>query len=129
MCPINMVGDPGIVISQMCIDCICLPLGLLISKGFLARHLFTTSMPSMKKIDVAPMSAIALVVAMVNAFKNSCLGFPNKERAAAASEGPSSIFSLGTLGERFDAAAATLSLSKVMENLGGSRNLSYAETK
>jgi hypothetical protein len=70
---------------------------MLNSKCFLAQHLFTTSTPSMIKIDVAPMSAVALVVAMIIAFKNSCVGFQKKERPTAASEGPSSSFKSGTL--------------------------------
>ncbi len=83
----------------------------------------------MIKIDVAPVSAMALVVAMVIAFKNSCVGLPNKELIASVSEGPSSIFSAGALGERFNAATVIMLLSQVRENLVGSRYLSYAETE
>ncbi len=35
MYPDDTVGNPGIVMSYMCVDCVCLPLGMLISKGFL----------------------------------------------------------------------------------------------
>ncbi len=129
MCPVNMVGNQGIVMSHTCVNCIGLPSGILISKGFLAQRLFTTSTPSMIKIDVAPVLAMASVVAMVIAFKTSCEGFPNKERAAAASEGPASSVRLGSLLERFDAGIVILLLLHAMETLGGSRNLSYTETK
>ena len=83
----------------------------------------------MIKIDVAPVSAMALVVAMVIALKNSCVGLPNKELIASVSEGPSSIFSAGALGERFNAATVILLLSQARANLVGSRSLSYTETK
>ncbi len=73
----------------------------------------------MIKIDVAPVSAMASVVAMVITFKNSCVGFPNKERAATVSEGPASNVRLASLWERFDAATGKLLLLQAMETIGG----------
>ena len=52
--------------------------------GEVAIRLFTTSTPSMIKIDVAPVSAIACVVAIVNAFRYWCVGQPNNFLAAVA---------------------------------------------
>ena len=52
--------------------------------GVVAIRLFTTSTPSMIKIDVAPVSAIACVVAIVNAFRYWCVGQPNNFLAAVA---------------------------------------------
>ncbi len=53
MCPVNTVGSPGIMMSQICVDMICLPSGKFIVKGFLATCLLTMSRPSMMNMDVA----------------------------------------------------------------------------
>jgi len=59
MCPVRTVGRPGIAMSQICEDWTCLPSGKLICSGLVATRLLTTSTPSMMKMDVAPVSAIA----------------------------------------------------------------------
>ena len=84
MCPVNVVGSPGILMSHMCVDLICLPSGRLIVSGFIAGRLFFTSAPSMIKIDVAPVSAIASDVAIVIAFRYCVEGLPNILLAVAA---------------------------------------------
>ena len=84
MCPVNVVGSPGISMSHMCVDLICLPSGRLIVSGFIAGRLFFTSAPSMIKIDVAPVSAIASDVAIVIAFRYCVEGLPNILLAVAA---------------------------------------------
>jgi hypothetical protein len=56
--------------SHICVNMICLPSGKFIVRGFLATHLLTMSRPSMMNMDVAPVSATAWFVAMVNAFKH-----------------------------------------------------------
>ena len=86
MCPVNVVGSPGISMSHMCINLICLPSGRLIVSGFIAGRLFFTSAPSMIKIDVAPVSAIASDVAIVMAFRYCVEGLPNILLAVAASD-------------------------------------------
>ena len=86
MCPVNTWGKPGIVMSQTCEDLTFLPSGKLIVSGLVARLLFTTSTPSIIKIDVAPVSAIACVVAIAIALRYSVVCFPNIPRAAAASD-------------------------------------------
>lgn len=86
MCPVNVVGSPGISMSHMCVDLICLPSGRLIVSGFIAGRLFFTSAPSMTKIDVAPVSAIASDVAIVIAFRYCVDGLPNILLAVAASD-------------------------------------------
>ena len=86
MCPVNVVGSPGISMSHMCVDLICLPSGRLIVSGFIAGRLFFTSAPSMTKIDVAPVSAIASDVAIVIAFRYCVEGLPNILLAVAASD-------------------------------------------
>ncbi len=84
MCPVNVVNSPGILMSHMCDDLICLPSGRLIISGFNAGRLFFTSAPSMTKIDVAPVSAIASDVAIVIAFRYCVEGLPNILLAVAA---------------------------------------------
>ena len=86
MCPVNVVGSPGISTSHMCVDLICRPSGRLIVRGFVAGHLFFTSAPSMTKIDVAPVSAIAADVAIVIAFRYCVDGLPNILLAVSASD-------------------------------------------
>ena len=86
MCPVNVVGSPGISMSHMCVDLICLPSGRLIISGFIAGRLFFTSAPSITKIDVAPVSAIASDVAIVIAFRYCVEGLPNILLAIAASD-------------------------------------------
>jgi len=86
MCPVNVVGSPGISMSHMCVDLICLPSGRLIVSGFIAGRLFFTSAPSMIKIDVAPVSAIASDVAIVIAFRYCVDGLPKILLAVPASD-------------------------------------------
>jgi hypothetical protein len=59
MCPNKTVGNPGIIMSQTCVDLTFFPSGKLMVSGLVAMHLLTTSTPSMIKMDVAPVSAIA----------------------------------------------------------------------
>jgi len=59
MCPNKTVGNPGIIMSQTCVDLTFFPLGKLMMSSLVAMRLLTTSMPSMIKMDVAPVSAIA----------------------------------------------------------------------
>ncbi len=86
MWPIKIVGNPGIVMSQMCVNCICWPSGMLMTSGLWARHLLTTSTLSIMKMDIAPMLAITWVVRIVIAFKYSCVGMPHNARAAVVKD-------------------------------------------
>ena len=56
MCPVRVVGNPGIVISQQCVDLTLAPSGRLIDSGFVAIRLLLTGIPSIMKIAVAPVS-------------------------------------------------------------------------
>ncbi len=87
MCPVNMVGSPGIIMSHICVDMICLPSGKFIVRGFLATCLLTMSRPSMMNMDVAPVLAIALFVARVNVFKYYGVRAPHICLAVAAIKG------------------------------------------
>ncbi len=59
MCPINTVRRPGMIMLHTCVDWICFPSGNLICTGELVMHLLSTSVPSMMKMEVAPVSVIA----------------------------------------------------------------------
>jgi hypothetical protein len=74
ICPVKMYGNPRMVILHICVDFIFLPSGMLMLKGLLARCLFMTLAPSIMKMDVAPVSAMARVEVIVIAFKYSCAG-------------------------------------------------------
>jgi hypothetical protein len=60
MCPVSTVGSPGMMMSQMCVNITLFPLGTFIMRGFQATRLYAMSAPFMIKIDVAPVSAIAI---------------------------------------------------------------------
>ncbi len=59
MCPVSVVGNPGIVMSHTCVDFTFLPSGRFTVRDFDATRLFTTSTPSITKMDIAPVSATA----------------------------------------------------------------------
>ena len=58
MCPVRIVGRPGIAMSQQCVDLTLAPSGRLIESGFVAIRLLLTGIPSMMKMAVAPVSRI-----------------------------------------------------------------------
>ena len=70
-------------------------------------------------IDVAPVSAIACVDAMVRAFKHSCEGLPNSIRAVEAMLG-ALLYVLGTVdgavegAEQFDVTTVASSSSRML---------------
>ena len=55
-------------------------------RGVVAGRLFTTSTPSIIKMEVAPVSAMACVVAILIALRYSGDEWPRTLRAAAASD-------------------------------------------
>jgi hypothetical protein len=64
ICPINTVGRPGMVMSHVCLDLTLLPSGRLIVIGLMVGFIFSMGVPSITKIDVAPVSAIACNTSM-----------------------------------------------------------------
>jgi hypothetical protein len=68
------------LMSQQCVDLIFDPSGRLIVSGFVATRLFSTGVPSMMKIAVAPVSMIACDIFC----RLSCPGAPKRARAVAA---------------------------------------------
>jgi hypothetical protein len=69
MCPVKTVGRPGMLMSHMWVEYIFLPSRKLIVRGVRVTCLLLTGAPSMMKIDVAPVSAMAWLVANVKALR------------------------------------------------------------
>ncbi len=84
MCPVSVMGNPGICMSHTCVDLIFLPSGRLTVRGFVANRLFSTYTPSITKMDVAPVSVTARFVAMVIALRYCGFGLLYKILANAA---------------------------------------------
>ena len=80
MCPVSVSGRPGMLMSQQCVDLIFDPSGRLIVSGFVATCLFSTGVPSMMNIAVAPVS----MMACENFCRLLCPGAPKRVRAVAA---------------------------------------------
>ena len=59
MFPNKPVGNPGIIMSKTCVDLTFFPSGKLMMSGLVAMRLLSTSTPSIIKMDVALVSAIA----------------------------------------------------------------------
>ena len=132
MCPVRHVGSPGIFISHSCVECTFLPSGKRIVMGVNATLLLSTSTPSITKIEVAPVSAMAWDVAIVIALRYSDVSFPSIERAVDAIDvspvcGDGGI--LWTDDEQFDVTIVLSSSSRVKQKLLGSKEEVVAETK
>jgi hypothetical protein len=84
ICLIKTVCTPGMCISHTCVDITFFPSSKLIMSDKVVMNLFTTSVPSMIKIDVAPMSTTAWLVAIIITFKYWGNGFPLKKWHAVA---------------------------------------------
>jgi hypothetical protein len=76
MCPIKTVGRSGMLLSHMCVEYIFLPSGKLIVRGVRATCLLSTGDPSMMKINVAPVSAMAWLAANVKTLRYCGIGAP-----------------------------------------------------
>ena len=117
MLPVQITGNPGIFMSHTCVDLIFLPSGRLTVSGFVANLLFSTSTPSITKIDVAPVSVTARFVAIVIALRYCGFGLPYKIFANAANDvGCDCSFWL-LLVAKFDVTIVMLSLSVALITL------------
>ena len=83
-CPTSTFGSPGIIMSHVCVDITFVPSGRLMVSGCTARRKFLHGVPSMMKIEVAPVSAIACNAAMAIALRYCGFGAPNNCLAVAA---------------------------------------------
>ena len=136
MCPVSVCGSPGIWMSHTCVDHIVEPSGKFIFSGLVAVRLLSTVALSMMNIAVAPVSAMALLAAMVSAFKYCGIGLPNMDRAVAAIEGRRCAFVVwvGRGGEQFDVTTvASSSMWSIVIDANtfnvGSKGITSAETK
>ncbi len=84
-CPTKTVGSLGMVMSHVCVDLTLLPSGKCVVSGWIAGRRFWMGVPSITKIEVAPVSAITCDVAIVIALRYCGKGAPNRCHAAAAS--------------------------------------------
>jgi hypothetical protein len=117
MCPVRVIGNPGIFMSHTCVDLIFLPSGRLTVSGFVANHLFSTSTLSITKMDVAPVSATARFVAMVIMSRYCGFRLPYKILANAAKDvGCGGSFWL-LLVAKFEVTTVALSSSVTMTML------------
>jgi hypothetical protein len=65
MCPMSVVGRPGIMMSHMCVDITRRPSANATLSGHVVCHLLWNGVPSMMKISVVPKSTIALFDAII----------------------------------------------------------------
>jgi hypothetical protein len=130
MCPVSVMGNPGILMSHACVDLTFLPSGRLMVRGFVANRLFATSTLSITKMEVAPISAMAWFGAMVIALIYCGFGMPYMVLATAATDVGSRCGFLRLLVAKFDMTTVTSSWSAMETTLMfsvGFRN--EAETK
>jgi hypothetical protein len=71
ICPVNIVGRLGMVMSQMWVKTLLLPSSKVMVIGWFARRKFLTSVPFIMNMEVAPMPATACVAAIVIALAHS----------------------------------------------------------
>ena len=83
-CPTSTFGRPGIVMLHVCVDFTFVTSSRLMVSGRVAGRRFLHSVPSMVKIEVAPVYAIACDAAMAIALRYCLFGAPNNCRAVAA---------------------------------------------
>jgi hypothetical protein len=86
MCPVKITGRPSIVLLHMCVDFTLLPSGRLIVNGCDEGRKLLMGVPSMIKMDVAPVSAIAWFALIVIALRYCWLGEPNTCPAMASKD-------------------------------------------
>ncbi len=111
MCPVSVTGNPGIFMSHTCVNLTFLPSRRLTVRGFVANCLFATSTPSITKMEVAPVSAMAWFGAMVIALRYCGFGMPYMVPANAANNVGSCCGFWWLLVVKFDMTTITSSLS------------------
>ena len=63
MCPVKIIGRPGMLMLHMCVEYRILPVGRLMVRGSSAGRMLDMGVPAITKMDVAPVSATACVSA------------------------------------------------------------------
>ncbi len=113
-CPTSTFGRPGIVMSHLCVDFTFVPSDILMVSGRMAGRRFLQGVPSMMKIEVATVSAIACDAAMAILLRYCGFGVSNNCRAVAAIVVPVVACPLSTFDKscvRFDVTIVLSSLS------------------
>jgi hypothetical protein len=59
ICPVSIIGSPGITMWHMCVDLILRPSGSLTVMGFVALRLFWHGATFVKKKEVVPVLGMA----------------------------------------------------------------------
>ena len=86
MCPVRIVGGPGIVMSHMCVNFTLLLSGKLIVNGCNEGQKLLMGVPSMINMEVASVFAIAWFVLIAIVLRYCWLGEPNNCRTVAAKD-------------------------------------------
>jgi hypothetical protein len=131
MCLVNIVGRPGILISHTCVDWIFLLSGKLMVRGDTRIRLLSTMAPSMMKMEVVPVSAIAWLAAIVRALRNCGIGLPQSALTIAAIEDDALVVCTGFVDVQLEVITVAVSSSSYDEVLiwVGSTELAVAEMK
>ncbi len=87
MCPVRIVGKPGMRMSHICDDTICPPSGSIADIGDEVRRFLRHGAPLVRRIEVAPVSAMAWVGSTI---------IP-RARWCAASESAGIVFDVTTV--------------------------------
>jgi hypothetical protein len=117
MWPVKIMGDPGIFMSHTCVDLIFLPSGRLTVSGYVANPLFSTSTPSITKMDIAPISTTSRFIAIVVALRYCGFGLLYKIFANAANDVSCDCSFWLLLVAKFDVTIVTLSSSVALITL------------
>ncbi len=131
MCPVNIVGRPGILISHTCVDWTFLPSGKLIVRGDTAIRLLSMATPSMVKMEVVPVSAIAWLSAIVRALRNCGIGLPQSALTIAAIKDNALFVCTGFVDAQLEVITVAVSSSSYDDMLiwVGSTELAVAEMR
>jgi hypothetical protein len=63
ICPVRIIGSPGMTMPQMCIERMTFPFGRLMERGSIARQMLFMGIPAITNMDVAPVLAMECVFA------------------------------------------------------------------
>jgi hypothetical protein len=131
MCPVNIVGRPGILISHTCVDWIFLPSGKLIVRGNTVIRLLSPAAPSMMKMEVMPVSATAWLSAIVKALRNCGVGLPKSALAITTIKGDALFVHTCFVDTQLEVTTVAVSSSSYVDVLiwVGSKELAVAEMK
>ncbi len=99
MCPVKIVGRPGIVILHMCVDFTLLLSGKLIVNGCNKGCNLLTGVPSMINMEAVPVSTIAWFVLIAITLRYCWLGEPDNCRTMATKDdqGKAGIYFSGSV--------------------------------